>query len=213
MKVYCRKKHARSLLGYLWNQVPKLLLTESERVAEAAATCIGVLGAAIYHSQGASIQQRSKSESTRSQRGRKVSSGPSPSHRPIGLTQLPSAILITWAEGLLRRQAHPEVAQGISDGQRALVLQALQTFLHSCPADLQPSAALHITKTIQALLDSAMTDTSHLDGYLELMLDAVRFMHDADIGKLLPDMLDLFLGWAVDPSSTQASRCGLTPVL
>eukprot|EP00892_Ulva_mutabilis_P006372 jgi/Ulvmu1/4106/UM019_0085.1 len=203
------KKHARSLLGYLWTQVPRLLFAESERVSQAAAICTGALGAAIYHSQGATAPQRSKPDSKRPQRGRKSSSVGGQSHRSTGTSasiQLPPTILITWAEGLLKGQPCPQTGYTVLDGQRPLVLQALNHCLQNCPAELQPAVALHVMKAMQTLLDSAVTDTRHLPGYLELMHDAVRLAHAADVGKLLPDMIDVFLGWAVDPTSTQACR-------
>lgn len=208
----CRKKHSRSLLGHLWGEIPKMLFMESERVAQAASICVGALGAAIYHSQGATIQQRGKSEGKRPQRGgRESAAGPGASHRsggPAVSTQLHSTVLLEWAEGILKGQPCRHARYKVTDSQHPLVLRAIQQFMHCCPAELQPSAALQVTKTIQSLLDSPSTDASHLHAYLEVLLDAIQLMRADETGALLPDIIDVFLGWSVDPSSTQPCRCG-----
>lgn len=198
------------MLGYLWSEVPKLLFVESERVAQAASKCVGALGAAIFHNQGASIPQRGKPEN-KQRGGRKTGTGAVPPHRSGGQAasiQLHATVLLEWATGVLKGESGPHTRHAISDDQRTWVLQALQRFMQCCPAELQPTAALQVMKTIQALLDAPSTAARDLSAYLEVLSEAIRFMRAVDIGTLLPDMIDVFLGWAVDPTSTQPCRCG-----
>lgn len=196
----------------MWSEFPRLIFAESERVAKAASECLGALGAAIYHSQGATIPQRGKPDAKRPQRGgRKPGPGSGPSQRPgmqNGPTQLHAAILLEWATGILNGESPLPKRAVMSGTQYTLVMQALQHFVQCCPAELRSSAAFKVMKTIQALLDAPSTKSGHLLSYLEVLLDVAPHAHPTDTGMLLPDMIDVFLGWAVDPSSTQPCRCG-----
>ena len=53
----------------------------------------------------------------------------------------------------------------------------------------------------KCLLDSDRTTLAELEGYLALMHAAVGSCKPAHVGSMLPDILDLLLGWALDESA------------
>lgn len=97
----------------------------------------------------------------------------------------------------------------LTAAQHELLLSAVTAFLSSVHTSLRAQAARHVLVMSQRLLDSDKTTAVQLGGYFDLMQAAVAACQPSLVGPLLPDALDLFLGWALDPSTSPAHRCEL----
>ena len=95
----------------------------------------------------------------------------------------------------------------MTSSERELILRCLMAFLRHCGAELLPKASMHTVHAVIKLLDSARTQACHVSLLLELLREALAGCKTQELGQVLPDLLDVLLGWAVDPTADQATRC------
>lgn len=139
------------------------------------------------------------------------SAAPSPSS---ARTQaVPATHAVSWVVSQLAERvasagtAGPTKPAAPSDAQRQLLL-VLTSMVQ--PEKVAPNAALAacVLRAMHRLLDSDTTTAAQLPALLDVMLAAMQAAAAAEAGKVLPDILDVFLGWALDAGCGQQSRCG-----
>jgi hypothetical protein len=190
----------------MWNEVPKVLFLGSHRLGLAAAECIGAIGAAILSCQGASLsEERQEPHKRKPQRGGRRSTAPV--NRIVEVQSYPPFALVQWCEALLEGAECSYTNAVVSQTERELVLLCLRAFLRHCGNALVPRASIQVVRSLLKLLDSPKVRASHVSGLLEALREAVPGCVPQELAQVLPDLLDVLLGWAVDPATESSTRC------
>ena len=131
------------------------------------------------------------------------------------LQAVPATHAVSWAVSqLAQAQSSSSDSSSGSQASKLVVHKQLVAVVTNMikPAKAAPSAALaaHILRAMQRLLDADTTTAAQLPAYLDIMLAAMQVSAAADAGPVLPDILDVFLGWALDSSCDQQSRWAMT---
>jgi hypothetical protein len=208
-----RRPLSKALLGFLWQKIPRLLFSSSERVHRASCACLGALGAAIYSARRAVFvsDPGAKPVRKRAQRGarravhsfseRDASAQTAPS--TINITPL---ILLEWAEGLLSGGKCAFTGESLTPDERIRVLQSVQAMTVIARPEVEAELSAHVMHFLQNLLDAEVTAICDLAEILNIMLATIVRCKPQAVGKLLPDIVDVFLGWALDPKCSQPLR-------
>ena len=196
----------------MWKEVPKLLFVGSQRVGWAAAECTGAIGAAILSCQGATLpEERQERDNKKSQRGGRRSAASAPVKRQTDTsTSYPPFALIRWCESLLKGEECTYTGAVVSASERELVLRCMRAFLRHCGSELLPKASIHTVRALLKLLDSPHTHVSYVSAMLDLLREALAGCKPQEGAQVLPDLLDVLLGWAVDPAADQSTRYAQT---
>lgn len=189
----------------MWKEVPKVLFMGSQRLGLAAAECAGAIGAAILSCQGASLpEERQDKDNRKPHRGGRRSSTPVKRHTE---TSYPPFALLKWCESLLAGSECSYTGAAVSNAEREFVLSCLRAFLRHCGSELVPKASIHVIRSLLKLLDSSHTQASYVSGLLEVTREALSGCKTLELAQVLPDLLDVLLGWAVDPATEYSTRC------
>jgi hypothetical protein len=202
----CRRKASKHLLGFMWKEVPKLLFLGSQRLGLAATEFAGAVGAAILSCQGASLPgERQEPHNRKLQRGGRRSSAPV--KRNTEVQSYPPFVLVQWCETLLAGAECSYTSGSVSQTERELVLLCFKAFLRHCGSELLPRASIQVVRSLLKLLDSANTEASYVIGLLDVLKEALPDCKPQELAQVLPDVLDVLLGWAVDPATEHSTRC------
>lgn len=166
----------------------------------------GAIGAAILSCQGASLpEERQERDNRKPQRGGRRSSAPV-KRQTEAAQSFPPFALLRWCQSLLGGSECSYTGTVLTPAEQELILQCLGAFLRHCGSDLLPRASMHVVRTILKLLDSAKTQASYVNGLLELLNQGLSGSIPQEIAQMVPDILDVLLGWAVDPTTQHSTR-------
>jgi hypothetical protein len=218
----CRRRDFRQLLGHLWTQLKELLVSGPHRVAHAAAEGLGAVGATIAFAGGAVVTAAAdapptpKPRTPPSQRGRGrgrnrggrtsdsagSARGGTPQRRQPDQA-IAGSVLFDWATALLI-QGGPPAAE-----DRAKALKALASALQVASAQRRSEFAARMLRAVHQMVEHPATAVGHLPAYIALMQECVGAAKPQHVGALLPDVLDVFVAWALDPATPADVRYGL----
>jgi hypothetical protein len=134
--------------------------------------------------------------------------GGSPRSRADGTTEhVPAGAMLAWAIGVLTGGPCSHTNE-VTSGHRELVLSAVCGMVAPDVGTVRTRLAVHVLHAFHRLMDAFATTAEQLPGYLETMHCVVEACNPSDVGRLLPDIVDVFLGWALDAECSQDSRCG-----
>lgn len=184
--------------------MPKILFKGSQRLGTAAADCTGAIGAAVLSCEGAFLPEERQDGNTRkSQRGGRPRFAPK---RASDNPSYPALALVQWCESLLAGAECSYTGSVVTDAERDLIVRCLVTFLQHCGTEILPRASIEVVKSILKLLDSSATLASDVSRLLEALKEALSGCKAQDLAQVLPDLLDVLLGCAVDPAIDQTTR-------
>jgi hypothetical protein len=178
------------------------MFSGSQRVGVATAECLGAMGASILACDGATLPHPDNPERKKPQRDGRGA----PAKGSLRGPTYAGLVLPTWAEALLSGTESIYTGAQLSEDQHKLVLRCVKAFLVHCGKEVLPLASMRVARMCQRLLDANQTEARHLQGYLELMKAASAGWNAHEVAQMLPDMLDVLLGWAVDPATPHACR-------
>ena len=216
-----RKQDHKLPLGHLWQVLPPLLCSNFPRISSAAADTLATLGAAIYVATGALVPpaapaaDRGAAAPPRGRGARRkgrpdaAANAQTAANWPDGDGEpVPATAVVTWAEGVLAGGPGPGPdGAPASEDERARVHTVLTGLVSEGVGAARPALAGHVLRSVQRLLEASATTAAQLPAYLEVLLAAVQAAPPVDTGRLLPDLVDVFLGWALDPACSQPARC------
>ena len=120
--------------------------------------------------------------------------------------RLPPLAVLTWACALLTGKPCSHSGTPATAAERELLLIVLNGHVSADAGAAKARIAPPLLRALQRVLDADATNAAHLPGLLDAMHAAVEACTPGEAGAVLPDIVDVFLGWALDAECSQEAR-------
>ncbi|GAB4817948.1 hypothetical protein N2152v2_004994 [Parachlorella kessleri] len=178
--LYAPSTQAESLqkLNIIWPRLVALLWDPQPAVCAAAAGPVGALGALA--AQAAAAQQAQR-----------------------GITNTAGGMLFDWLLPVLTKQATPQGSR-LTPEQSTAILLALRNCLSGVDAVTLARYANAVFEVCQGLLEDEGTSPQLVAPLLEVVMQASKHHHS--LRGRFSDLVDVLLGWALEPALPPAAR-------